>query len=151
MKKLIVLLMFVGSVQAQEIMIEGGSHLSSGSGLAGFIRYTSDMKCPWDGRIGLAAGRWDGKYSNSVYSINCNWVMDRKFDLLLGAALRKDNIPEDVNNDINFELGIRLRLKEFDVGGLYGFLYHYSNGEAIGLGTDNHEDNIGGIGYSVAW
>ena len=151
MKKLIILLMFVGPVQAGEIMIEGGSHLSSGSGVGSFVRYISDVKCPWDGRIGLAAGRWDGKFSNSVYSINCNWVMDEKFDLLFGGAVRKYNIPEDVNNDLNFELGIRLRLKELKTGGIYGYLYHYSNGEVLGIGSDNHEDNIAGVGYSVAW
>jgi len=144
-------MMSIGTVQAGEVMFEGGSHLSSGSGLAGFVRYISDIECPWDGRIGLAAGRWDGKFANSVYSVSCNWVMDEKFDLLAGAAYRNHNIPEDVKNDINFELGIRLRLKELKIGGIYGFLYHYSNGEVIGLGSDNHEDNIGGIGYSVAW
>ena len=152
MKKLIFILMFVSlSVNAQEIMIEGGSHLSSGSGVGGFVRYTSDIKCPWDGRMGLAAGAWDGRFRNNVYSINCNWVMDEKFDLVFGGALRKRDIPEDVNNDLNFEFGIRFRLKELEKGGLYAFLYHYSNGEVLGIGSDNHEDNMAGVGYSISW
>ena len=151
MKKLIILLMFVGPVQAGEIMIEGGSHLSSGSGLAGYVRYVSDIQCPWDGRVGVGIGAWDGQYQNTVYSINCNWIMDEKFDFVFGGALRKHNIPEDVNNDLNFELGIRFQLKELEKGGLYAWLYHQSNGEVLGLGSDNHEDNTAGVGYRVAW
>ena len=152
MKKLIVVLMFVSlPVNAQEIMIEGGSHLSSGSGIAGYVRYISDLRCPWDGRIGFAAGAWDGKYQNSVYSITCNWVMDEKFDLYFGGAIRKYNIPEDVNNDLNFNLGLRFRVKELEHGGLYIWLDHTSNGEVLGIGSDNHEDNVGGIGYSLGF
>ena len=151
MKKLIILLMFMGAAHADEVMIAGGAHLSSGSGVGGFVRYTSDLRCPWDGRIGVAAGAWDGDYRNNVYVINCNWIMDEKLDLVFGGALRKHNIPEDVNNDLNFEMGVRFRLKETESGGFYAWLYHYSNGEVLGIGSNNHEDNIAGIGYGFSW
>jgi|GEM_PF-6978521 len=151
MKKLVLLLMFVTPVSAQEIMIEGGSHLSSGSGVAGFVRYTSDIKCPWDGRVGVVAGGWDGQFRNNIFGVNCTWIMDQKFDLVFGGGIRKHDIPEDVNNDLNFEFGIRMRLKELKKGGIYGFLYHWSNGEVLGIGSNNHEDNVGGIGYSLGF
>lgn len=151
MKKLIILLMFIGTAQAQEIMIESGAHLSSGSGVAGYVRYISDIRCPWDGRLGFAVGAWDGQYRNSIYTVNCNWILDEKFDFYFGGGLRKHNIPEDVNNDLNFNFGFRFRIKEFKVWGLYGWVDHTSNGEILGIGSDNHEDNIGGIGFSRSW
>jgi hypothetical protein len=101
--------------------------------------------------LGFAVGAWDGEYRNSVYSINCNWILDEKFDFYFGGALRKHNIPEDVNNDLNVNFGLRFRVKEFKYGGSYIWFDHISNGEVLGIGSDNHEDNVGGIGYGVAW
>ena len=87
---------------------------------------------------------------------------DEKFDFVFGGALRKHNIPDDVNNDLNFELGIRFGmewLKERKINNDflkalipdYAWLYHQSNGEVLGIGSDNHEDNTAGVGYRVAW